>query len=402
MKVAIMGFGVVGSGVAEVLTNNAGVIRENSDVSLELSHILDIRDFPDNPFSSYMTKDFNDILHDDDTAIVVETMGGTEPAFTFVSACLRAGKHVVSSNKELVANKGYDLLEIARAHNVNFLFEAAVGGGIPIIRPISRCLAGNRISRIAGILNGTTNFILTKMIVEQMSFADALRLAQEKGYAEKDPTADVEGIDACRKICILASLAFGCHVYPQGVFTEGITKLTLDDVANAESIGRVIKLIAQTTRLDNGKISVLVSPALVKKESLLAGVSGVFNACLVTGDAVGDVLMVGQGAGKEATASAVVGDVIDCAANHATRKVFGWGDTKDGLVEDIAAVPAAFLIRAAGVDCAAVADALPGCTFLSDTKDALLFTTPTLPQGEILTALQNAKATVLSAIRFFD
>ena len=402
MKVAIMGFGVVGSGVAEVLTNNAGVIRENSDVSLELSHILDIRDFPDNPFSSYMTKDFNDILHDDDTAIVVETMGGTEPAFTFVSACLRAGKHVVSSNKELVANKGYDLLEIARAHNVNFLFEAAVGGGIPIIRPISRCLAGNRISRIAGILNGTTNFILTKMIVEQMSFADALRLAQEKGYAEKDPTADVEGIDACRKICILASLAFGCHVYPQGVFTEGITKLTLDDVANAESIGRVIKLIAQTTRLDNGKISVLVSPALVKKESLLAGVSGVFNACLVTGDAVGDVLMVGQGAGKEATASAVVGDVIDCAANHATRKVFGWGDTKDGLVEDIAAVPAAFLVRAADVDRAAVADALPGCTFLSDTKDALLFTTPTLPQGEILTALENAKATVLSAIRFFD
>ncbi len=402
MKVAIMGFGVVGSGVAEVLTNNAAVIKENSDVSLELSHILDIRDFPDNPFSSYMTKDFNDILHDDDTAIVVETMGGTEPAFTFVSACLRAGKHVVTSNKELVANKGYDLLEIARAHNVNFLFEAAVGGGIPIIRPISRCLAGNRISRIAGILNGTTNFILTKMIVEQMSFADALRLAQEKGYAEKDPTADVEGIDACRKICILASLAFGCHVYPQGVFTEGITKLTLDDVANAESIGRVIKLIAQTTRLDNGKISVLVSPALVKKESLLAGVSGVFNACLVTGDAVGDVLMVGQGAGKEATASAVVGDVIDCAANHETRKVFGWGDTKDGLVEDIAAVPAAFLIRAADVDCAAVARALPGCTFLADTADALLFTTPTLPQGEILTALQNAKATVLSAIRFFD
>ena len=402
MNVAIMGYGVVGSGVAEVLTNNAAVIKRNSNVDLRLSHILDIRSFDNCPFAQYMTKDFSDILNDESTRIVVETMGGTEPAFTFVSQCLKAGKHVVSSNKELVANKGFELLEIARANNVNFLFEAAVGGGIPIIRPLSRCLAGNNIFRVAGILNGTTNFILTKMIEEHMAFDDALRLAQSKGYAEKDPTADVEGIDACRKICILASLAFGHHVYPDGIFTQGITRLTPQDVANAETVGCVIKLIAQTSLLKNGNLSVLVSPALVKKESLLAGVRGVFNACLVTGDAVGDVLLVGQGAGKEATASAVIGDIIDCASNAETRKFFGWSGEKPGLVEAIEAVPAAFLVRASGADQAAVDAVLPGCAFLSDTGDALLFKTPALPQGEIEAALKKANLSVLSMLRFFD
>ena len=397
-----MGFGVVGSGVAEVLKNNAAVIEEKSGVALRLSHILDIRSFPGNEFESYMTKDFNDILNDSETDIVVETMGGTEPAFTFVSKCLAAGKHVVTSNKELVAKKGYALLEIARANNVNFLFEAAVGGGIPIIRPLSRCLAGNNISRVAGILNGTTNFILTKMIVEHMDFAAALRLAQENGYAEKDPTADVEGIDACRKICILASLAFGSHVYPDGIFTEGISALTLDDVAAADRLGCVIKLIAQTMRLENGKISVLVSPALIEKAHLLSGVSDVFNACLITGDAVGDVIMVGRGAGKEATASAVVGDIIDCTDHCETRKRFGWGEAVDGLVEDIDAVPAAFLVRADAGDLTALSAALPGCKVLDSGDGTLLFVTPRLPQGEIKAALQNASLQVRSMLRFFE
>ena len=212
MNVAIMGFGVVGSGVAEVIAQNADHISEQGLGDLRLSHILDIRDFPGHAFSRYMTKDVNDILSDDETRIVVETMGGLEPAFTFVSACLKKGKHVVTSNKELVAKKGFALLELARANNVNFLFEAAVGGGIPIIRPLSLCLAANRVQEIAGILNGTSNFILSKMITDGMAFGDALALAQKKGYAEKDPTADVEGLDACRKICILASLASGSHV----------------------------------------------------------------------------------------------------------------------------------------------------------------------------------------------
>ncbi|MBR3551942.1 MAG: homoserine dehydrogenase [Clostridia bacterium] len=406
MNVAIMGFGVVGSGVAEVLKNNAAVIEKKCGVSLRLSHILDIRTFPGSPFAPYMTRDVNDILNDADTDIVVETMGGTEPAFTFVSACLNAGKHVVTSNKELVAKKGYQLLELAKKNGVNFFFEAAVGGGIPIIRPLSRCLAGNNITRVAGILNGTTNFILTKMIVEQMDFAAALRLAQQNGYAEKDPTADVEGIDACRKICILASLAFGSHVYPDGIFTEGISALTLDDVAAAEALGCVIKLIAQTRRLENGKISVLVSPALIKKTHLLSGVSDVFNACLITGDAVGDVIMVGRGAGKEATASAVVGDIIDCVDHSSARKTFGWGDAVPGLVEDIDAVPAAFLVRAEtsskDSDTVALAAALPGCTMLDSDGSTLLFVTPSLPQGKIKAALNAAPLRVRSMLRFFE
>lgn len=333
MNVAILGFGVVGSGVAEVISKNADAILENSGTELKLRRILDIRDFENSEFSSLMTKNFDDVLNDEQIDIVVETMGGVNPAFDFVSACLKKGKHVVTSNKELVAKKGFELLTLARENNVNFLFEASVGGGIPIIRPISRCLAGNRISEIAGILNGTTNFILDKMIVDKMSFADALKLAQDNGFAERDPSADVDGHDACRKICILASLAFGHHVYPDGVYTEGISKITLADVEAAGKLGYVVKLIARTKMLESGKINIMVSPALVRKESMLASVNGVFNACLVRGDATGDILMYGKGAGKLATASAVVGDVIDCAANSEKRKFFGWGAPKENFIE---------------------------------------------------------------------
>ena len=345
MNVAILGFGVVGSGVAEVISKNADAIFENSGTELKLRRILDIRDFENNEFSSLMTKNFDDVLGDGEIDIVVETMGGVNPAFDFVSACLKKGKHVVTSNKELVAKRGYELLTLARENNVNFLFEASVGGGIPIIRPISRCLAGNRISEIAGILNGTTNFILDKMIVDKMSFADALKLAQDNGFAERDPSADVDGHDACRKICILASLAFGHHVYPDGVYTEGISKITLDDVEDAGKIGYVIKLIARTKMLENGKIMIMVSPALVRKESILASVNGVFNACLVRGDATGDVLMYGKGAGKLATASAVVGDVIDCAANSEKRKFFGWGEPKENFIESHENTETALFLR---------------------------------------------------------
>ncbi|MBQ8502680.1 MAG: homoserine dehydrogenase [Clostridia bacterium] len=405
MNVAIMGFGVVGSGVAELITKNSDSIMKNSNVSLKVTRILDIRDFPGNPFEGLMTKSFEDILNDDTIDIVVETMGGVKPAFDFVSSCLKKGKHVVSSNKELVATKGYELLQLARENNVNFLFEASVGGGIPIIRPISRCLAGNQISEIAGILNGTSNFILTKMIVDGMSFEQALKLAQDKGYAEKDPTADVEGFDALRKICILASLAFGNHVYPDGIFTEGISKITLDDVAYAESCDSVIKLIAKTKKLQNGKILVMVSPCFIKNDSMLSGVNGVFNACLVRGDATGDVLMYGKGAGKLATASAVVGDVIDCAVNDDKRKFFGWNEPKENMLADYLESETALYIRAEKADKEKINSAFGNIDFLTRegaAEDEIAFITPVMKEGELRNLLDSIGLNVISCIRVAD
>ena len=401
MKVAIMGYGVVGSGVAEVIGKNAAVIAQKSGISLELSHILDLRTFPGDPFEMYLTHSFDDILNDDETGIVVETMGGLEPAFSFVSACLARGKHVVTSNKELVAKKGDELLAIAAQHNVNFLFEASVGGGIPIIRPLFRCLAANRIFEIAGILNGTTNFILTKMIMEDMDFSDALALAQKNGYAEKDPTADVEGIDACRKICILASLAFGTHIYPDGVPTAGISGVTLDDVKAAAASGYVIKLIARAKQLSNGKLALSVSPTLIQKSSMLAGVNGVFNACLVRGDAVGDVLLYGQGAGKLATASAVVGDVIDCAAHDDARICLSWAGAKDDVLEAPDAVPTVFFARVKNADKAALTAALPGAKLLDGENGETLVITAEAPAGTLKATLKTFEAvTILPVVDY--
>lgn len=330
-----MGYGTVGSGVVEVITtNHESIVKRSTQKELEVKYILDLRDFPGDPNEDKMIKDFNIILNDDEVGVVVETMGGLHPAFEFVSSCLKSGKSVVTSNKELVATKGFELLSLARENNVNFLFEASVGGGIPIIRPIAQCLAANEIDEIAGILNGTTNFILTMMIEKNMSFEDALKLAQDNGYAEKDPTADIEGFDACRKICILASLCFGKHVYPDSVHTEGITKITLSDVAYVGSLGGVIKLLGRAKRISSDKIFAVVSPAIVMNGSQLASVNDVFNAILVRGNATGDVVFYGKGAGKLPTASAVVADVIDCARNADKRKPFGWGDTVENYVVD--------------------------------------------------------------------
>ena len=342
-----MGYGTVGSGVAEVIANNhESIVKKSSQPELEVKYILDLRDFSGDVNEKKMIKDFNIILNDPEVAVVVETMGGLHPAYEFVSSCLSAGKSVVTSNKELVAAKGDELLKIAKDKNVNFLFEASVGGGIPIIRPISQCLAANRIDEIAGILNGTTNFILTMMIDKNMSFEDALKLAQDNGYAEKDPTADVEGHDACRKICILAALCFGKHVYPKDVHTEGITKITLTDVEYVRSWGGVIKLIARASRVGEDKISAIVSPALVKNSSQLAGVNDVFNAILVRGDATGDVVFYGKGAGKLPTASAVVADILDCARHMTERKDFGWESGTDNYVVDYTELETALYVRA--------------------------------------------------------
>lgn len=384
MYVAVMGYGVVGSGVVELFgKNHDSIVRRSTQSEMEIRYILDLRDFPGDPNEKKLIKDFNVILQDKEVKIVVETMGGLHPAFEYVLACLRAGKSVVTSNKELVAAKGYELLQAAEENNVNFLFEASVGGGIPIIRPISQCLAANEIDEIAGILNGTTNFILTRMIEDQMTFADALHLAQENGYAEKDPTADIEGIDACRKICILASLAFGKHVYPDGVYTEGITKIHLRDVEYIRAWGGVIKLLGRAKRLDDGRISAMVSPAVVKRHSQLAGVDDVFNAILVRGDAIGDVVFYGRGAGKMPTASAVVADVIDCAKHLKRKKLFGWGNSEEGYVADYRDMQTALYVRAqAGQPEAAVQaarDAFGDVTLLhceDAPEDEIAFMTP--------------------------
>ncbi len=335
MNVAIMGYGVVGSGVASLLKKNHDhIVKKSMQDEMELRYILDRRTFPGDPYEHLVVADFSKIVEDETVEIVVETMGGLHPAYEYVTACIKAGKSVVTSNKELVAAKGCELLQLAYENNVNFLFEASVGGGIPIIRPISQCLAANDIDEIAGILNGTTNFILTKMISDGMTFEDALFLAQTNGYAERDPSADVDGFDACRKICILAALCFGKHVYPDSVYTEGIRKIALADVEYARAWGGVIKLIARAKKLEGGKVSVMVSPAFVQNHSQLASVDDVFNAILVRGDAIGDVVFYGKGAGSMPTASAVVADVIDCAKHRNQRKAMGWQEGESDYVTD--------------------------------------------------------------------
>ena len=332
INVAIMGHGVVGSGVAEILINHSDRITEKVKTPLNVKYILDLRDFDGLSYSDKFIKDFNIILNDSEVKVVAEVMGGVNPAYDFVKSCLKAGKSVVTSNKELVAAKGAELIKIAEENNVNFLFEASVGGGIPILRPMVQCLAANEITEISGILNGTTNYILNKMIVDNMDFDSALKLAQDKGYAEKNPAADIEGHDACRKVCILAALGFGKHVYPEQVKTEGITDITLDDVEAADTFGCVIKLIGQAKKLADGRVTAHVRRTLVSRDHILSGVNGVFNAILVNGDQTGDVMFYGKGAGKEATASAVVADIMDCAKHLEARKYLSWEDGSDNYV----------------------------------------------------------------------
>ena len=408
MNIAILGYGVVGSGVAKVLKENSKTIAEKTGHEFKLVHILDIRDFPLSEYRSIITKNFEDIANDESVDVVVETMGGVEPAFGFVKTCLERGKHVVSSNKELVALKGAELLEIAKKNNVNFFFEAAVGGGIPVIRPISRCLAGNNIKKVAGILNGTTNYILTKMITEGVSFEEALADAQQLGYAEKDPTADVDGLDAMRKICILASLCFGTHLYPDGIYCEGIRRVTLADVAYAEKFGSVIKLVARAEKLENGEVFAMVSPCLVKKSSMLSGVNDVFNACLVEGDMTGEVVMYGKGAGSEATASAVVGDIIDCADNSKERKFFGWKDAEGEILSDYTEKETALYVRCTVMNkpeaCRRLKSIFGKVVFLwrKDQPDnEIAFITPVMKEKQLRKVLSTTGVNVITTIRTF-
>ena len=411
MFIAIMGYGTVGSGVAQVIMNN----RENiaaaaGQESVDIKYILDLRDFPGDVNEKLMIKDFNTILNDSDVKVVVETMGGLRPAFEFVSSCLKKGKSVVTSNKELVAAKGDELIKLAEENNANFLFEASVGGGIPILRPIGQCLAANRINEVAGILNGTTNFILTMMIDKNMSFEDALKLAQDNGYAEKDPTADIEGHDAGRKICILASLCFGKHVFPEDIYMQGITKISLTDVEYAKEWGGVIKLIGRAKKLDDGKISAVVTPAFVRNGSQLASTNDVFNAILVRGDAVGDVVFYGRGAGKLPTASAVVADVIDCAQHLEKRKDFGWESGTPDYVIDYNEIETAVFVRAKAQDRKTAAEtidsAFEGVEFIEKAgadEDEIAFVTPVIKEGRIEKILNSLGfVDILSKIRIVD
>ena len=344
ISVAIMGHGVVGSGVAEIITTHKQKLFASIGEEVYIKKILDLREFPDSPLANRFTKDFNDIINDVEIRVVAEVMGGINPAYDYTKQLLKAGKSVVTSNKELVAAKGAELLQLAKENNANFLFEASVGGGIPIIRPMNQCLVANNVTEVAGILNGTTNFILTKMFAEGMDFDEALKLAQDLGFAERNPAADVEGHDACRKICILASLAFGKHVYPDNVHTEGITTITLDDVKYAASYNCVIKLIGKVKLLSNGKMDILVAPMFVPKSSQLANINYEFNGIMVRGDCTDDVVFYGKGAGKLPTASAVVADIIDCCKHLKTRKYLYWADsTSDNIIPQNESESAMFL-----------------------------------------------------------
>ncbi|MCI8294651.1 MAG: homoserine dehydrogenase [Lachnospiraceae bacterium] len=324
MNVAIMGYGTIGSGVAEILEANKDAIRQAAGQELSLRYVLDLRDLSGSPVEDEQIHDFSIIEGDPEVDLVVETMGGLNPAYPFVKACLLAGKHVVTSNKALVAAHGTELLRIAREKQVNFFFEASVGGGIPIIRTLYRCLRGEQLEEIAGILNGTTNFILTKMDKEGWSFADALKEAQRLGYAEKDPTADVEGYDTCRKIAILLAMATGKETDYQKIHTEGITKITDTDFKYAARLGMSIKLVGSGKIGADGRVGAYVLPLLIEKADPLYTVSDVLNAVVVRGNMLGTTMYHGSGAGKLPTASAVVADLIEAAQESGRNVSLGW------------------------------------------------------------------------------
>ena len=383
-KIAILGFGTVGGGVLEVLRRNAASVSRRAGQPVEVKYILDIRDFSNHPDAALFVDNIDTILADPEIKVVVETIGGTKFAYPYVRKALESGRSVVTSNKEMVATYGAELLALAREHKVAFLFEASVGGGTPIITPMHQCLAANVISQVQGIVNGTTNFMLTKMAREEMGFEDALKIAQQLGYAEtKDPGDDVDGPDACRKIAILASIAFGHHFYPKNIPTRGIRGITVADIAAAARLDCVIKLIAWAKRDETGRVTAAVEPMLVPNSNQRAGVDDVFNAVLVKGDMLGDVVFYGKGAGRLPTASAVVADVVD-ALKHGAKihdSLF-WQPSEpfDGLLED--PTPATCYVRVKGLP-ATVLPALYGEGELvsDDGSEAAYLVTHIAPRG---------------------
>ena len=346
VKIAVLGYGTVGSGVVEVLRTNQKVIDERLGEELRIKYVLDLRDFPDDPVQEFITHDFEEIVSDEEVKIVVEVMGGIEPAYTFVKRSLEAGKSVATSNMALVAKHGADLLKIAKDKNVNFLFEASVGGGIPILRPLHSSLTGDVIEEITGILNGTTNYMMTKMFYEGADYDEVLREAQANGFAERNPEADVEGYDACRKIAILSSIISGKQVDFEDIYCEGITRITAEDMKYAKAMGMTIKLLA-TCKRDGEKLNAMVAPCLLRAEHPLFAINGVFNSIFVHGNMLGDAMFYGSGAGKLPTASAVVGDIVEEARNLERNLGVMWSSEKLAL-EDRRDVERRFFVRMKG------------------------------------------------------
>ena len=380
MKIAVMGYGTIGSGVVDVLRINKEKIAQRAGEEIEVKYILDLRDFPGDPMENAIVHDYQVIVDDPEIGVVVETMGGVEPAYTFVKAMLEAGKQVATSNKNLVAAKGAELIKIARDHNVNFQFEASVGGGIPIIRPLNKCLTADEIEEITGILNGTTNYMLTKMAQEGADFDEVLKDAQDKGYAEKDPTADIEGHDPCRKIAILTSLVCGQQVDFEDIHCEGITKITATDFKYAEVMNRSIKLLASSRKV-GGSYSCMVAPFMLAAEHPLCGVNGVFNGIFVHGNVLGDAMSYGSGAGKLPTASAVVADVVDMVKHKNTNIYIDWKPEKIELV-DYKDSRNSFFVRTSS-DQAAVEAAFGKVTYVSAGIDGEIgFTTGEMSESE--------------------
>ena len=428
INIAVMGYGTVGSGVVEVIRTNGSLINERVQDEIYVKYVLDLRDFPGDPVEEILTHDFDTILNDPEVAIVVETMGGIEPAYTFVKKCLEAGKSVATSNKALVAKHGAELLEIAREREINFMFEASVGGGIPIIRALNSSLTADRIDEVIGILNGTTNYMMTKMFFEGADYAEVLKEAQDKGYAERNPEADVEGHDACRKIAILTSLISGQHVDFEKIHTEGITKITPEDMEYAAKLGRTIKLLGTSRRLADGtcyamvapfmlgqnkllatcrkngeRLGAVVAPCLLGKKHPLYNVEDVFNAIFIKGNMLGDAMFYGSGAGKLPTASAVVGDIVDAAKHLHVNIVTNWNSTP-AVLKPLDEVTGKFFVRIkkeaaeeakkvfGDVEIISLGQLPQECTFITDE----------MTQGEFEEKLTQIGDQVLAKIRVKD
>ena len=403
INIAVLGYGTVGSGVVEVIHTNHESIAKKARQEINIKYVLDLRDFPGDPIQEKIVHDFEVILKDEEIKIIVEVMGGVNPAYTFVKSALEHGKSVVTSNKELVAKHGSELIALAKEKKLNFLFEASVGGGIPIIRPLNQSLTADEICEITGILNGTTNYILTKMRVDGSDFNEVLKEAQALGYAERNPEADIEGYDTCRKIAILSSLAFGSQVDYEDVYTEGITNITAKDILFADQCGYSIKLFGTSKKVD-GKIYIMVAPAMITEENPLYSVNGVYNGIFVKGNVLGDVMFYGSGAGKLPTASAVVSDVVDEVKHIGTNILTTWSSKKLELA-DIKDSKKRFFVRIKG-NCLERIEEIE-CLFgkvhtieLAEIKEEFAFLTEELSEAEYAKKAEQLSG-ILNRIRVY-
>lgn len=403
INVAVLGYGTVGSGVVEVINTNHESINKRAGQEINVKYVLDLRDFPGEPVEKILVHDYEQIVNDPEVDIVVEVMGGVEPAYTFVKKALLAGKNVCTSNKALVADKGRELMDIAREKSINFLFEASCGGGIPIIRVINSSLTGDEIDEVTGILNGTTNYMLYKMSTEGCEFDTVLKEAQQKGYAEADPTADVEGYDACRKIAILSSLAYSEYFDYKDIYTEGITKITPEDMEYAAKLGRTIKLLGTSRRNADGTCYAMVAPFLIGRDSPLYSVNDVFNAVFVHGNMLGDAMFYGSGAGKLPTASAVVGDIVDAAKHLHTNIFTNWNSTPAKL-RPLDQVSGRFFVRVKKEVAEEAKEVFENADMicLDQLPEECAFITTDMTQGEFCAKAEKLGDKVLAKIRVKD